>query len=61
MAVRGPNPDIRPVVSEKALALWLYIKRIPTNMEIVKQVKSSLGGKRVQYFWIDTWADSENR
>ena len=30
-------------------------------MEIVKQVKSSLGGKRVQYFWIDTWADSENR
>ena len=29
-------------------------------MKIVKQVKSLLGGKRVQYLWIDTWADSEN-
>ena len=39
------------VVSDKALALWLCKKRIPTKMES-SQTKYLLRGKRVQYMWV---------
>ena len=49
----------RPMVSDKALALQLCRKEFPQRWKVLKQVKYLLWGKRVQYLWIDTWADSE--
>ena len=59
MAVRTPILAIRPVVSDKALALQLCRKEFPQRWKVVKQAKCLLGGKRVQYAWIDTGPASE--
>ena len=34
-------------------------KNLPQRSKVVKQVRCFLGGKRVLYVWIDTWANSE--
>ena len=51
----------RPVVSDKGPGPRLCRKEFPQRQKVVKQVKSLLGGKGVQYRWIDTWADSERK
>ena len=43
----------------RAPNLWFYRKGFPQRQKVVKQVKCLLGGKSVQYVWIDTLADSE--
>ena len=53
------NLATRPAVSDKPLALRLCRKEFPQRWKVVKQVKYLLGGKRVQYVWIDTREDSE--
>ena len=61
MAVRTPILAIRPVVSDKALALQLC-RRVPTKLESSETSKVFVKGgkKRIQYMWIDTWVDSES-
>ena len=51
----------RPVASDKALALRLCRKEFPQRQRVVKQAKCLLGGKRVQYVWIDTLVGSERQ
>ena len=43
----------------EALALWLCKEEFPQRWKVVKWVKNLLRGKREQYLWIDTRADSE--
>ena len=53
-----------PVVSDKALALWLCRKEFPQRQKVVKQIKYLLRGgknkKYIWYMWIDTGVDSES-
>ena len=57
-AMKAPNLAIRSVVRDKGSGPEALQKGISTK-EVVKQMKYLLGGKRVQYLWIDTWADSK--
>ena len=49
LAVRTPILAIRPVVSDKALALQLCRKEYPHSWKIVKQVKYVLKGGKKEY------------
>ena len=51
-------PATRLAVSDKGPGPLALQKRTSTKTGVVKQVQYLLGGK-VQYIWIDTWADSE--
>ena len=49
----------RPMVSNKVLALWLCIKRIPTKTESSETSKVFIRRKKVQYLWRNTQEDSQ--
>ena len=56
--VRAPNPNDYTSGQWQGPGSSALQRRIPTKIES-NQVKCLLGEERVQYVWIDTWADSE--
>ena len=53
-------PATRPMVSDQGAGPLVLQKRIPIRWKVVKQVKYSLRGKRVQYVWIDRQTQRES-
>ena len=58
----GDSTKSQPLDQWSVTRTWPYgfaEKEFPQRWKVVKQVKCSLGEKRIQYVWIGTWPGSE--